>query len=171
MNAASMRPTGPALAAMPLVLARPTCMGLWTLSHPFIDYFFALSIDVGSYVVRRRGVAFRPSLLSWACRRPLQSTRARPPSADAGSFVISVALGLSFALPVVVGSSDTAACYRNSQSEGIEKTRRRAIVRATPPLEDFVRDERSDEAAPRAAPAWRSPLARETGLGRHRVPT
>ena len=64
-----MRPTGPALAAMPLVLARPTCMGLWTLSHPFIDYSsatpsswarppsvdagsFALSIDVGSYAVR-----------------------------------------------------------------------------------------------------------------------
>ena len=48
---AMMRPTWPALAAMPLVLARPTCTGLWTLSHPFIRpsmrALSLLSIDMG----------------------------------------------------------------------------------------------------------------------------
>ena len=60
---------------MPLVLARPTCTGLWSSSHPFIP----------------------PS--PGACFRPFQSSWARPPSVDAGSFALPVDMGLSLPSP------------------------------------------------------------------------
>ena len=74
--AAMVRPTGPALAAMPLVLARPTHIhGIVDLEPPVYS-----SVDAGSFAVSVVMGLSSPSPSSWA----------RPPSVDAASFALFI---------------------------------------------------------------------------------